>query len=1441
MKQAFRLIAIFTLLLAPFISVSAEVGEDNVDFGTIKVGNSNFNFKCEWIYSGSEKFSSASNRDFILYNGNIYFNDYRNNAKYSFAIIDASTGEFKQTLKLNWPGQASKRFSVFVGRDSNGTPFCTTEGTPSTPFELCTLKFDASGIPSPDKLFTFPLRADWYVRSVDVGGDISSGNFTIYATIWKSDEMNVNKSTDTGLAAWKVTNGNIGAPEFISKNLTITDIEPLDENRFIIVCRGPYNNKNNAGYRVPTLCEWNTITGEWTEYETFPCKMFSKCTNAVERFTLGGKQFLAYWNATGLVTTEAREGSHFGLAYTPDLPTSFNSAQTIIEKFGIGNSSIDYEDVAMWSWKANSSVHTEKISDNAVRIVINDRGGNLRSYTLTTDAPQPPVIKKEEPVFNPASGTQLKKGDKVTVSCEGAIMMLYRLDGASALQYTEPIAVENDCTIEAWGIYSDGEGPHATASYTVEKPIAKVAPTFNPASGTQLKKGDKVTIACEGAIMMLYRLDGASALQYTEPIAVENDCTIEAWGIYSDGEGPHATASYTVEKPIAKVAPTFNPASGTQLKKGDKVTIACEGAIMMLYRLDGASALQYTEPIAVENDCTIEAWGIYSDGEGPHATASYTVEKPIAKVAPTFNPASGTQLKKGDKVTIACEGAIMMLYRLDGASALQYTEPIAVENDCTIEAWGIYSDGEGPHATASYTVEKPIAKVAPTFNPASGTQLKKGDKVTIACEGAIMMLYRLDGAPAIQYTEPIAVENDCTIEAWGIYSDGEGPHATASYTVEKPIAKVAPTFNPASGTQLKKGDKVTVSCEGAIMMLYRLDDASAIQYTEPIAVENDCSIEAWGIYSDGEGPHATASYTIEKPVPKVAPTFNPASGTQLKKGEKVTIACDGALLIKYRYNNGVTQTYTAPIEPEIDCTIDAWGIFPDGEGPRATAKYSVEKPVVMTAPIFDPVSGTELDRGQKIKLSCKDAMLIMYKIDNGDAMMYESAIKIKDECTVEAWGVFSAGEGPHATAHYTIKKETERHAPVFNPASGSTLKKGESINITCQDATLILYRINNGSITPYLSDPIVIENDCEIEAWGIYPSQDGPHAIAKYYIESEENDCYLATTSHNDIQSGMSVKIGAIHEGNLFAAMPCGVSGLSGGILGELGNNLSHISTTSPTGTFIVDVCNRGGYTIRDEASGEYLRQIANGELTLGDYDNAESFYLNYENRDNLLYTAITNKEGDMTMVYDNEYGHFIFKSEARSNIILYRYAPYGKPEIPNTLYLHRSFSGNWDLSLPVETINTENRKIILDSFYIPKEETADIFIANMKSTGESGGTDWLEITRGIIYIPAENIEYAADGTMVGMIAYPEGHYMGVKPPTAKLGGGYTYSLTVEFGGFSPILHITKTSGTTDIDGISEDEGSPVYYNLQGIQIDNPQPGIYIERRGNKIRKVFIK
>ena len=46
------------------------------------------------------------------------------------------------------------------------------------------------------------------------------------------------------------------------------------------------------------------------------------------------------------------------------------------------------------------------------------------------------------------------------------------------------------------------------------------------------------------------------------------------------------------------------------------------------------------------------------------------------------------------------------------------------------------------------------------------------------------------------------------------------------------------------------------------------------------------------------------------------------------------------------------------------------------------------------------------------------------------------------------------------------------------------------------------------------------------------------------------------------------------------------------------------------------------------------------------------------------------------------------------------------------------------------------------------------------------------------------------------------------------------------------------------IDGVESDEygDAPVeYYNLQGIRVENPEPGLYIRRQGDKSTKVYIK
>lgn len=46
---------------------------------------------------------------------------------------------------------------------------------------------------------------------------------------------------------------------------------------------------------------------------------------------------------------------------------------------------------------------------------------------------------------------------------------------------------------------------------------------------------------------------------------------------------------------------------------------------------------------------------------------------------------------------------------------------------------------------------------------------------------------------------------------------------------------------------------------------------------------------------------------------------------------------------------------------------------------------------------------------------------------------------------------------------------------------------------------------------------------------------------------------------------------------------------------------------------------------------------------------------------------------------------------------------------------------------------------------------------------------------------------------------------------------------------------------STGVEAIGSEDGEAVYYNLQGVRVDNPRTGIFIERRGNSVRKVVVK
>lgn len=72
-----------------------------------------------------------------------------------------------------------------------------------------------------------------------------------------------------------------------------------------------------------------------------------------------------------------------------------------------------------------------------------------------------------------------------------------------------------------------------------------------------------------------------------------------------------------------------------------------------------------------------------------------------------------------------------------------------------------------------------------------------------------------------------------------------------------------------------------------------------------------------------------------------------------------------------------------------------------------------------------------------------------------------------------------------------------------------------------------------------------------------------------------------------------------------------------------------------------------------------------------------------------------------------------------------------------------------------------------------------------------------------------------------------------------------SFSATKNFEGYPALVEFENiTSGITDVvvkDNEAVANGPAVYYNLQGVQVANPESGIYIVRRGNKVTKELIR
>lgn len=71
----------------------------------------------------------------------------------------------------------------------------------------------------------------------------------------------------------------------------------------------------------------------------------------------------------------------------------------------------------------------------------------------------------------------------------------------------------------------------------------------------------------------------------------------------------------------------------------------------------------------------------------------------------------------------------------------------------------------------------------------------------------------------------------------------------------------------------------------------------------------------------------------------------------------------------------------------------------------------------------------------------------------------------------------------------------------------------------------------------------------------------------------------------------------------------------------------------------------------------------------------------------------------------------------------------------------------------------------------------------------------------------------------------------------------FTGTITLNLiNGFNKPAEITFTPAGAGVEGVTvENNAKAVYYNLQGVQVANPEAGLYIVRRGDKVSKILVK
>lgn len=711
--------------------------------------------------------------------------------------------------------------------------------------------------------------------------------------------------------------------------------------------------------------------------------------------------------------------------------------------------------------------------------------------------------------FSYLDGSTLDAGAELTITSEGATKITYVVNGVSTevdgdtATFTLP-DTDGTCTVSVTATNGTKEVT-GTATYTLVAPKPGQI-VFDPATGTQLQPGQTVTITSDDATKILYSINTDPAVEVegdraTVTMPDTDGSYILTVTAYRGSQSLSHSANYTVVT-LRPGDVTFSVANGSTVDGGTKITIASENADRIEYTLNGETInVTGSSAIAtlpdVNGQYTISATA-YRGSETATASATYTVVIPVAGPV-AFDPASGT-VEPGTVVTISSANATEMFYTLAGTSDGE--EPARMKitgatgtvtlpekaDTYTLTAWAYRgTSSEYTEGVATYVIpaEQPGDI---TFDPATGTQLNPGDKVTVSSADATKIAYTLNGTTTEVEgaTATVTLPTDAgeyTLDVTA-YRGLETRTASATYTVtDLELGDI--TFTPAENSSVGVGTVIHIKAVNAKQIYCAINDGEQTPFDGDMAQitvpdeEGEFTVKVTATRGS-QSKEANATYTAIVLKPDVI-HFDPADGSQVASASKVTVTSTDADKIVYYITDTAGETVVEETSENLSSVIvtlpDTPGTFyihatayRGDETVTASAHYLINQ-VTVNPVVFNPASGAEVEAGSTVTISSERASSIHYEVYLNDELITKTDVPVSGSsvdvtlpteagtCTVKVIA-FRGMEDLDAEANYTILPPKPGEV-VFTPPTGSQVDGGSTINVTSANATKISYTVGD--------------------------------------------------------------------------------------------------------------------------------------------------------------------------------------------------------------------------------------------------------------------------------------------------------------------------------------------------------------------------------------------